>query len=208
MIAGSAFSQAELVGRDTTIVTLSRGNFTSVFHKGSTISLSVGLFGRLNLGYSEISWSRYYLERQAPVWEWDWVTHVRVKGREHGSRSGYVEYLPLKRISERFSLIAGVSAHGGTDAGSGLGSYFGFALSAYSNYRVNRWCTVNLNFGQAMIAPETRNSTFMQTNGGAGISLRTSQGIMVSSMVEEIGGTGRYGVTTISFGLSYLMPRL
>jgi hypothetical protein len=206
LFAQVSFGQAETVGRDTTIMTLSRGNFASAFHKGSTLSLSAGLFGRLNVGYTETHWSLYHNSHIQYWWIW-FEQYGWSEGSAHSSRSGYVEYLALRKSAGRFSLDGGISALAGTDAGGGLGSYYGFGGMAYSNFRVNRFCTVNLKFGQLLILPSANKSSFLQSNGGAGLSFKTRLGMMVSGMVEEAGGVGRYGVTTVSFGLSYLMPR-
>ena len=207
MFAASAFCQAELVQRDTSIITLSRGSFKSHLdsydHAGYTLTFGVGLLGRINLGFSETQWTSYANVRQ-PYW---WNPYSTSPAPAHRSQSGYVEVLPFKFSDRHLSGSFGIGVIGGNDAGTSQGTYHGYTATIYGNIHPYRIVALNATFGQALVFTHGQISNFLQTNFGGGVSIKAGPNLMVT-VTEIHSRIQSRTLTTTSFGLGYLVPKM
>jgi hypothetical protein len=206
MIAGSACCQAELVQRDTSIFMISRGSFKSHLESndqaGYTLTIGLGLLGRINLGFAETQWTSY-AKLQFPGW---WNEQSTSPAPGHRSQSGYLELLPFKFSDRHVSGSFGIGIIGGSDAGTGQGTYHGYTAALYGNIHPHRIIALNATFGQALVFTHGQISNFLQTNFGGGVSIKAGPSLIVS--VNGIHSRiQKRTTTTTSFGLGYLLPR-
>jgi hypothetical protein len=188
------------------VVTVTRAGFhspdASPDNKGYTVTVGVGLFSWLNVGIAETHWQLYSKTANYPWWyDADWF-----RGDPHNSHSGYVELLPFKGHTMRFTGSLGVGFILGNDAGGGQGSYHGFTGSSYGSFHVNRLLDITGRFTQALVVPEGGAGNFMQTSYGGGIGLRAIPSLLLMVNYDHA-IVQRRAVTTASLGLAYLIPQ-
>lgn len=193
--SGVCFGQSEWAGGDTSVILFRGGEFISKRPSGLSLSIGIGILGKLNAGGSYLHWTTTRPDASQLYHATD---------LDHNTGEAYVEYLPIQINDERMSARAGLGIVGGGDEEKRF--YFGASGSVYGNLRMGRSLCLTARVGQGIMHSPDIVNAFGRTTFGCGMAFRAGLATLltVGFDYERMHGIG---MTTISGGLAFLISK-